>query len=488
MIPAVHKAADTSWRAWAVVAFLVVVAAALRFYHLEGQLWLDEVSALRGYREPFLKTLTTFPIFFPNPLYELMAHAGILLFGENAWAIRFPAALFGVAGVIAFYILAQRCLGRSSGILAGFLFAVSFHHVFFSQDARGYTAYLFFAIYATDRLLALLDHMSWRTGAAYIALLALGTYAHPFGVFVLAGHMLVALVVAWTRGRRGVSGTPAVRQIVALAVLSGLAITTLYASLIPDAVRYALTEARTVGHGPRLTSLLPELLDGLKAGLGGWPGLIIGGLLGGVGTLDLFRRRPVAVALLGAPIVVSAVTVIVLGAGVHPRYFLLALPLGYLVATHAVMSIVGWLTQSARRLSPQRAVTLEVGVGLALVVISCVPLKRYYQVPKQDYRGAIRELRQLAGPGDRVVALAHAGFAMKNFYDPDFTVAADLDELQPIEAEGHRVWLMVTLEHELASSAPESFAHLRRNYQQVKLLPATIGDGGIRIYFREATR
>ena len=64
---------------------LVAVSAALRLYQLDGQLWHDEISALRGYRRPFLDTITTFPIFFPNPLYELMAHGSLLLFGENAF-------------------------------------------------------------------------------------------------------------------------------------------------------------------------------------------------------------------------------------------------------------------------------------------------------------------------------------------------------------------------------------------------------------------
>jgi len=66
------------------VVLLVAVAATLRLYHLDTQLWLDEVSALRGYRKPFIETLTTFPGFFPNPLYELLAHASLITFGMSS--------------------------------------------------------------------------------------------------------------------------------------------------------------------------------------------------------------------------------------------------------------------------------------------------------------------------------------------------------------------------------------------------------------------
>ena len=77
--------------AWLVYGLIFVVASALRAYHLDGQLWFDEISALRGYRKSFVEILTTFPPYFPNPLYELMAHLGIVTLGENALAIRLPS-------------------------------------------------------------------------------------------------------------------------------------------------------------------------------------------------------------------------------------------------------------------------------------------------------------------------------------------------------------------------------------------------------------
>ena len=104
-------------RLWPAIAVLLGIAATLRVYHPDGQLWLDEVSALRGYKNPFLETITKFPIFFPNPLYELMAHASLLAFGVTPWAIRLPAALFGVAGVLAFYKLARRTFDPGTALL-----------------------------------------------------------------------------------------------------------------------------------------------------------------------------------------------------------------------------------------------------------------------------------------------------------------------------------------------------------------------------------
>ena len=73
-----------------------------------------------------------------------------------------------------------------------------------------------------------------------------------------------------------------------------------------QSLNYALTEATSEGHGPRVLDLLPELFEGLIAGFGGWPGLVFASLLGVLGMVDLLRRHPLIVFLLGAPVAVSA--------------------------------------------------------------------------------------------------------------------------------------------------------------------------------------
>jgi len=476
---------DLFSRPFVCAALLLVLASLLRFYQLDGQLWLDEISALRGYRTPFLETLTTFPAFFPNPLYELMAHFSLLLLGESALSIRLPAALFGVAGVLAFYLVARRCLDSRESFLAGSLFAVSYHHIFFSQDARGYTAYLFFALLSTDRLLELLGNMRWRTAFGYVALSALGTYAHPFGLFVFAGQMVVAFGVSWLRRPSGNDDGPSPGQIVVIAALASFAILCLYAPLILSAVEYAFTEATTAGHGPRVWALLPELLAGLRAGFGGWLGILTGCLLGGLGTLDLLRRQPVTLALFGMPLLLSGVTVAALGAGIHPRYFLLALPLGYLAGTRGLAIAFRWFLRMVLRSSPKYITWAEIVCGLVILGLACIPLGRYYTVPKQDYLGALREVRELARDQDRVLAAGQAGFGITRYYDPDFPFVMDLEGLLKVEAEGRRVWVVTTLERGLASSRPELLRHLHREYDRVLVLPGTVGDGAMRIYLRE---
>lgn len=473
---------------WASVGLLLVLAGFLRFYWLDSQLWLDEISALHGYRKPFLEILTTFPGYFPNPLYELLAHASLVLLGDTALAIRLPAAIFGVGGVLIFYRLACRLSGRGEGLLAGVLMAVSYHHIFFSQNARGYTAYLFFALATTDVFLGLLETMRWRTALAYVGLAAMTVYAHPFGLFVPAGQILVALPVAWSRQRRGDRTTPTLAHLLGIAVLTNLAILVLYAPFIRDSIAFSLTAGRTAGHGPRVFGLIPELLEGLRAAFHGWFGVVVAATFGAIGTVDYVRRQPVALGALVFPLLLAAAVIGALNVGVHGRYFLLALPLGYLIGTRGLVVVTRILLERGFGLTAPRSAKVQAASALLLVLLATVPLIRYYAYPKQDYLGALQTVRALAAPEDRVVAADLAGHAIRAYYAPDYPVVEGLTDLLGEEAGGRRVWVVTTLERVLASRDPRLLAHLHRHYQLVQVLPGTLGDGAMRIYMREEVR
>src|SRR5205814_4649291 len=140
---------DAARGRWACVSALLAMAAALRAYGLGSQLWLDEIDALvESIRRPAVDILTRWPATSSHVLYDLCAHASLRALGETAVAVRAPAALFGVAGVAALYAYVEASLGPRVALTAAALLAVSYHHVFYSQNARGYTALVFFALLA----------------------------------------------------------------------------------------------------------------------------------------------------------------------------------------------------------------------------------------------------------------------------------------------------------------------------------------------------
>src|SRR5438093_4803204 len=133
----------TARRAAAVVAALTVLAALLRVPGLDASLWFDEIVTLvESVRQPLSEIVTTFPGYNDHPFYSLLAHRSVAGLGEHAWTVRLPAFVFGVAGIPVLYRLGAAVMGRSEGVMAALLLTVSYQHVWFSQNARGYTVLL----------------------------------------------------------------------------------------------------------------------------------------------------------------------------------------------------------------------------------------------------------------------------------------------------------------------------------------------------------
>ncbi len=127
---------------------LLLVSMAVRLYQLGSGLWFDEIMTLKEYaRLPYLEIVTRFKSENQHFLYSLLAHSSILLFGESAWSLRLPAVLFGVGSIWAVYMLGAEVTDRKQAFLASALLAFSYHHLWFSQNARGYTGLLFWTSY-----------------------------------------------------------------------------------------------------------------------------------------------------------------------------------------------------------------------------------------------------------------------------------------------------------------------------------------------------
>ena len=171
---------------------LTLLALVLRVIGLNSGLWLDEIySVVNQFRLSPDELFVTYVSDNQHPLYAILASISISIFGEHAWAIRLPAMLFGVASIPALYLLGSRVGNRHEALLAASLLAVSYHHIWFSQNARGYSAIALAAILCTDRLLCLLRDHKQRDVWLFGIIAALGCYAHLTMVFLVVGQFIV---------------------------------------------------------------------------------------------------------------------------------------------------------------------------------------------------------------------------------------------------------------------------------------------------------
>jgi len=463
---------------------ILAVAAFLRFYKLDSPLWLDEVVALvNSYREPFWKIFTRFPGHFPHPFYEQLAHSSLALFGESAFSIRLPAALFGVAGIFMFYKFSRRFFDEGEALFGTALLAVSYHHIYFSQDARGYTIYLFLALAATDIFLGVLQKMRWQSMLAYSVIAALAAYSQPAGLALAPGQIAVGLAMIYATPSVDVDHRPKPLHLVGMLALTAFFTLLLYAPIIDGSLSYIKgpVQAETVTQSARAFDLMVEVSSGLKSAFSNWPLLVGGGLVCTIGGLDFLRRSPVALAALVVPVIISLPALGMIGAAAHARYFLLALITAYLVGTRGFVLLGRSL---ASRLP--KSTLLKPAMAVGLVVLAAVPLRAYYSTPKQDFQGALQQVRLMAAPSDRIIAAGMAAHIYRIYYAPDLLGAKNLSDLLREEASGQALWVIITFERVEARQRPDLLAHLRRSYQLRYVLPASTGDGEMRIYYRAA--
>lgn len=483
------------------LALVTLLALALRVYHLDRDLWLDEISPILDYASLSVPQIIGSYLRSNNHLLNtLLLKAMIALFGEHAWSVRLPAVAFGVAGVPALYWCARLALSRRASLGAALLLAVSYHHLFFSQNARGYTAYLCLALLSTRALVNGLRDDRLRDWLLYVVATVLGFAALLNSAFVLAAHGLVALAVVWRVHRRGEHAIPLLRRVLVVVSIAAFLSAELYAVAMPEVYVVISNVYKTRSTGFVLFSweFVREVVRGVSAGFGSGrigAGALLAAvpflLVAAAGALALLRRAWALALALAVPGVLTLAFLLVRGLTISPRFFLLWLPLAVLTAVVAIDAGAAWLWRAA----PKRAALVGAGTMAALAMVSAASLARYYAIPKQPYRAALAYVEQVRQPDDRVVVVYLAELGMRYYGLRDgaplkeryrfVRTVPGLDSALAEQRTGH-VWLVVTFERALQMDLPELNARVRSGWTLQHAFDGTVGDGGISVWRKRA--
>jgi len=455
---------------------ILLCAFLLRMYKLEVGLWYDEVLTYIGYaRMPFGEILTTYKNENQHFVFTILAHACFALFGEGAWALRLPAALFGVASIWALYLFARQVGSTRQALFAAALFTFSYHHVWFSQNARGYSGLLFWALLSSWLLLRALREDRPGVWLGFAAAVAMGIYTHITMVFVIAGQGTVYLYYLWQRRKElwpnrwaglvlGFGG-------------GGLLTAVLHAIVLPQ-IRGGMKQTVSVVEAwknPLWTVL--EILRGLQINFMGAAAAVVALVVVAAGVWSFARKQTAVVILLFVPILVGAGYVIAAGHHLWPRFFFFGFGFGALVAVRGAMTIEQALLQVVRR-SPGR----EIGILCAgMVLVSALSL-RFAFAPKQDYEGAMAYVQAQKQPGDAVLTAGLITYPYEHLYKPGWQAVQNLDELNSIRASAKRTIVLYTLEPVLLSMQPDIAACVKRDFRLMKRFPGTLENGAVYVY------
>jgi 4-amino-4-deoxy-L-arabinose transferase-like glycosyltransferase len=387
------------------LAAVTALALFLRLLKVGSDLWLDEILLVMVYRTvSVLQVIASYLSSNNHLLYTLLMKVSVGLFGEEEWAIRLAAVLFGTATVPVLYWVARLLMmSRWASLSASLLLALSYHHIFFSQNARGYSGYIFFSLLSSGLLLRALQEDRLQLWASYVLATLLNLALLLNSALVLLSHALVSLAVAFRVHRAGSSPTPLLRRLMGVFALIGLLGFQLYATALPTIYVFVTTAyaAPEGGYAPFSLEFLAELARGVSAGFG--TGMLLGAipflLLAGWGGLRLLRNQWVLATSLGLPVLFTALYLLAQGLMFTPRFFILALPIAVLAATQAIFAFARWTSSRLGKGDTVLPHALAATVVLAASAVSLASLPYYYTVPKQPYRASIQYLRMHREPG-----------------------------------------------------------------------------------------
>jgi mannosyltransferase len=214
---------------------VVLVATLVRLWRLEyHSIWFDEaVSLAWAGSDPGYTWRVTFQLVEEKhpPVYYLLLHywqaAGeVLGLGQSDGYLRALGSLLGVLTVLGIMLLARRVSGRTTGLLAGLLVALSPVLVWYSQELRMFQPTTTFIVWGAYAMARAIDEARTGRRLAWWAIMVAGftaaLYSYLFSAFVLPAAGFTVLALALTgrdkeaRLRRFVEGAVALAMTGAL--------------------------------------------------------------------------------------------------------------------------------------------------------------------------------------------------------------------------------------------------------------------------------
>lgn len=462
---------------------IVLLAVATRAFGLNSGLWVDEIySLVRSFRAPTSTILTEFWGDNHHPLYALLAHVSRGMLGEAPWTVRLPAMLLGVAAVPMLYQLGRLVVRQHEALLAALLLSVSYHHVWFSQNARGYSAIAFVAIVTMWALLRGVATGERRYFVWYAVAAALGAYTHLTMILVVVGHALAVVAFLIAPGR-AIDRRALWRGSILAFALSAALTLVLYGPMLRDVLDFFLnrpSQLRGIST-PRwaLIEGVRVLVLGLGAGMAivGGTVLAVGAVVGASGVASIWRRDRLFVLMLAMPCLVTVAGAAAARGTMYPRFFFFAIGPAMLFAVRGAYAACTWAADRIGR--PQLGSPIATTGVWVVVVLSTLSLGFNYRYPKQDFEGAMRLVLADARPGDVVVTTGLPADPYRMLYGqtwPNLTTRAELDS---VRRTGTRTWVVWTFPRYLERHAPEIDRVLRDECAERRTFRGTVGGGDV---------
>jgi 4-amino-4-deoxy-L-arabinose transferase-like glycosyltransferase len=377
----------------ATLAATLVVAAVLRFHHLDTEsVWLDEAFSIATSRTSLANIVAENSQDVHPPLHYFLLHYWGFIAGTTTWAGRALSALCSLGTIAAAYLAGARLRGRATGVIAAILLAISVFQVEFAQEARMYALLALLSTLSMYFFVRLLDESSPRVFSGYAIATTAMVYTQAYAAFVLAAQ---ATSLAWTAWRRREHAAPAAtRWIVALIVV--------LAAFLPWLAIFTW-QFSAVQHGFWITE--PEwagIFAPFFAYAGSTPGLALLASLAIVGLVRMARRP--AHDSVGSPRAPLVVVLPWLLAPIALPFLLSRIGSPIFLSKYTIAASVPFAILAADGVAAMHWTVVRVLLVTAVIGLGVAPLQKYYgTVRKDNWRAAVPAVERQAQPDDLIL-------------------------------------------------------------------------------------
>ena len=193
--------ASSKARGWLPIVLVVLVVAAgvaLRFL-TSVDLWLDEALSVNIARLPLSDLRAALKIDGAPPLYYVLLHFWIDVFGTGDAAVRSLSGVISVATLPLAYLAGKRIGGRSVAWWSVLILAASPYAVRYGTETRMYALVMFLVLWGYLALRRALEVPKLTRLAVIAVVTALLVYSLYWSFYLIA-VVGIGLLVAWRRG------------------------------------------------------------------------------------------------------------------------------------------------------------------------------------------------------------------------------------------------------------------------------------------------
>ncbi len=517
---------------------VLILAAALRFYLLDGQsLWGDEGTSVSLSLRDLAAIVQGAALDIHPPLYYFVLHYWMLAFGSGEIAVRALSALTGIALVWVTYLAGRRLFGRTVALVGALLSAISPLQVQYSQETRMYALAALLAALSVYLLIRIAQASGGRAVlgwlAAWVLAAAGALYSHYFAATVIlaenlaVGAWLLAAVLrpaaapgiekpGTSRALPVAAAWAAAQLLVLLAFLPWLSV------MLGQWTNWPAV-SQPFGAGDLLAGTLSVFSVGLAITPSAhfWTVAAFAAILalGSLPNLTPAKREPdpatapVALQLDLAGFSSRALTLLWLVTPLatmfllslrrpmyNPKFLLVATPAFYLLVAVGIRRLAdalraAWelVTRGARRGTPASPL-LVATLTLPLILATAGSLSAYYHDPshfRDDYRGIARTIAAVARPGDAIILNAPGQIDIFSYYYGGDLPIYPLPRQRPLDekdtsarleeiATGHgRVWVVLW---GVAESDPQRFVESWLDAHAFKSTDRWYGNARLALY------